>query len=1103
MFKHWSIKNLLQLWSFATILAIIVIASVAIYTDSLYSKNQVNLTDKVLPIENASKKISTVAFSFITRQKQVIASHSLDEVLGLTPRKVLEDEFSLHWEKVASSVRNKQDSEMVDSLQQRYQSFLEVDSQLLFLIGKQHILDAELNQQAAFISSLKIKTQNQVEAISGKINLQRSKLERARRQTELATVDDFKVEQESIQRLSQSVRMNVLYISYLTEKMLQSNNADELLSLRENDIKQYERILHADINQLKIKLNNNADLLVLMDELEKGVHILMQLIIGSENSIYNLRLQKLELTRLLDISQQDSVTIIKEMTVKLDELSSLVRKQSLTVINQSKLVSDRALATIIVLSGFITLGMIIFVTSIARRINTPLAELRSAMNALSKGAFDSRLKVTSGKSEFTVLATDFNIFAENTQKLISDLDEAKNAVQGREQYISAILNSVPEAILTLSPSGIIALTNPAAERILGADSRTLIGLNINTFFQGNRDFKSVNELQDSLFESREFEGLNYHGNTFSMWLSLNKISHANNELWVCVISDITEWKKTEENLKIASSELDIILENAMVGIAFIQERKLIRVNHKFELLFDYDREDIEGSSMDRLYLNSDVFKQVGEQIYPTLEQGESFESEIELVKKNGDTFWCALSGKAISPENPHEGSIWLFEDVTVQREQDEKLRRLASIDSLTGLPNRSVFNDRLEHAIHKSARNGSQLAVFFLDLDHFKNINDSLGHKAGDILLCEVARRLTKCIREEDTVARLGGDEFTIILEGVSSAKHVAKVADKVLSSIAESYMLENTEVNVSPSIGISLYPADGRDVDLLVRNADAAMYYAKKNGRNNFQFYSSDMNAQAANRLALETGLRRGLENNEFSLNFQPQIDVKTGKVVAAEALLRWKSAEWPNTSPVEFIPILEEIGLISEVGRFVITQAMQAYMALADKLDPNFQIAVNLSGRQFQGGDLVSFVREELQRLGMSTRNLELEITETILMDDTELAVKTLNQFNDLGITLAIDDFGTGYSSLSYLKRFPLNVLKIDRTFIQDIDSDEDDAAIVDAILAMSRHLKLSVVAEGVETAEQLALLQEKGCERVQGYYFSKPLSFDDFASFIEERE
>jgi len=1113
MFKKWSIKSLLQLWSFATVLAIIVIASVAIYTNEFFSATQNNLTNNVLPVEEASRQINAVSFSFISRQKQFIASTSLESIDALIPRKQLEDKFSKNWQVISeTAVESDEGNKIVNSLQDYYQRFLEVDSQLLKLIRQQHGLRSKLQLQTVMVEQLEQKIQGQVEAISGIINLQLSKNKRAIRLSVNEQMEAYTdpliasvifSEQDSIQKLSQSVRLNALNISYLTQKIMQSGNKDNLRSLLNNDIRQRELILKSDISLLKKKLGSDYDLLQMTEALEFDILELVHIVVEGDSSTYRLRLRQLQNNQLLVLGQQRSIAILKVITAKLNQLSTLVSEQSLRTVSKSALVAERARWIIIILSMLITLGMIRFIVSISQRINMPLAELRSAMHALSSELFDTRLKVTSGKSEFAVLATDFNVFAENTQNLISDLAKAKDSLQAREQHISAILNGVPEAILTLSASGVIQSSNPEAERVLKVSNETMVGMNLTRFFEAEHEISTLEDVRSLLETSKEFEGRDYNKQPFSMWLSLNAISSENDDLWVCVISDITAWKQAEKNLKTTSSELDTILENAMVGIAYIKERVLLKVNHKFEQLFEYERDDIEGQSVRRLYLNDAAFEQLGEQAYTVLEQGDNFEGEVQLLRKNGEAFWCSLSSKAISAEHPEEGSIWLFEDVTLQRKNDEKLRHLASSDSLTGLANRGVFNDRLEHAVHKAHRNNTRLAVFFLDLDHFKNINDSLGHKAGDILLCEVARRLTTCVREDDTVARLGGDEFTIILEEVRSAQYVAKVADKVLAAVSQLYMLETTEVSVSPSIGISLYPADGRDVDLLVRNADAAMYHAKDSGRNNFQFYSTEMNAQAAQRLTMETALRRAVEQNELYLHFQPQINLSSGSISGAEALLRWKSEEWGEVSPADFVPILEDTGLINEVGSLVLRQAVQAYLALKDKLEPDFQIAVNLSGRQFHGGQLSAFVRDLLAETGMLAKNLELEITETVLMDDKELAVTTLNELSELGVTLAIDDFGTGYSSLSYLKQFPLNVLKIDRSFVRDVTIDADDAAIVDAILAMSRRLQLNVVAEGVETKEQLNFLQENGCEKVQGYYFSKPLDFEAFSNFVEQAD
>jgi diguanylate cyclase (GGDEF)-like protein/PAS domain S-box-containing protein len=1111
MFNSWSIRNLLQLWSMATIAAILVIAGVALYSNMSFTNTQNELTSHVLPMENASRQVSSVAASFITRQKQVIAADSLKNITELTPRSYLEDEFEKYLTQLRVAVsNNEQGVAVVMSLQDYYQRFLAVDTQLFILTEQQHAIKTHLQQKIAVIELLDAKIHERVEEISGKINLQVSRGKRAIRlslkqgdpaYSESLIENILFTKKDIIQKLSQSVRLNVLKITVLTQQIIQSKNVDQLLSIRENDIKQHDVALNIDIKRLKKELHQDDELLKLTDELDGDIQLLIRTILIGESSIYQLRLQQLENENFLALGQQESIITLKVMMSRLEQLSALISEQSLTTVTNSAIVAERAKWIIILLGAMMVLGMLRFIIAISWRINSPLAELRSAMRALSVKNFATRLNVTSGKSEFAILAKDFNSFAENTQKLIQDLAEARDSLQIRKQHITAILNSVPEAILTVTAAGVIESTNPAADRVLKADKNTLVGLNILQFFGENQHIEKLTDVLILQQYSKEFKGLYYNKEPFYMWVSLSPVSSIENNIWVCVISDVTSWKETEANLKTKSSELDAILENAMVGIAFIKDRTFLHVNHKFETLFSCERAQISGLSTRCLYLSDIAFEQLSDEVDAVLNSGEDFEGQLEMVRQNGERFWCSVSSKAIDHDDSQQGTIWLFEDVTQQRKNEERLVSLASFDSLTGLHNRAVFLDRLEHALHKAHRESGTLAVFFLDLDHFKHINDSLGHRAGDQLLCEVATRLQSSIREGDTVARLGGDEFTVILEDVRSAQYVAKIAEKILLAISEVYLLDSIQVNISSSIGISLFPADGRDMSILLRNADAAMYHAKDHGRNNFQFYSAEMNDKAAERLAMETSLRRAVDLDELYLNFQPQIDLRTGKITGAEALLRWNSEQWGNVSPAKFVPILEDTGLIGIVGEMVLTRACEAYMALKDKLVPDFQIAVNLSGRQFKGGQLVSYIRQLLSETGMSPKNLELEITESILMDNTDLAITTLNELSTMGMTLAIDDFGTGYSSLSYLKQFPLNVLKIDRSFVRDVNDDENDAAIVDAIIAMSHPLQLNVVAEGVETKEQLAFLQAHDCERVQGYYFSKPLGFSAFSQFIEQ--
>lgn len=847
-------------------------------------------------------------------------------------------------------------------------------------------------------------------------------------------------------------------------------------------------------------LQSDVQLFELIQERQR---LTQELASYSANSMVASSLQQqFEVNQLqLDEALVNSAVIIEQLRHELNLFSQEISQLAMQSIEAPKLLAETARWFILLSSLLLTAGMIWFVSVISHRVNQPLKQLREAMRALSSENFAIRLPAKQGQNEFSLLANDFNLFAANTENLIATLDQTRQTVQQREQHISAIIDGVPEAILTLNADGKIIDCNPATEKVFKASQQDLEGQSLLHFIQteGALTLSAIAEQQQL---SREFEAVNFFGEALSVWLSLKPIDEKGTDNWVCVVSDITAWKATKNQLQQTSNELNAIFENAMVGIAMIKSRQLVRVNHKFIELFAAQRHQLEGHDTLQLHLNEAAFKRFGDHAYEILNRGESFESHVEMQRLNGERFWCSLAGQSVDPNDAEQGSIWLFEDVTQQRYNEERLIRLASIDSLTGLPNRTVFNDRLEHALHKAQRDKDRLAVFFIDLDHFKHINDSLGHKVGDALLCEVARRIRSCVRESDTVARLGGDEFTVVLEDVHSARYVGRIAEKILSSTTLPFRIDDVEVNISPSIGISLYPADGRDLDMLIRNADAAMYHAKNSGRNNFQFYSVEMNAEASKRLAMETSLRRAVEHNEFYLQFQPQIDLASGHVVGAEVLLRWSTEQWGEVSPALFVPVLEDTGLIGIIGEWVLRETCQIFMQHQSELPENFIMAVNLSSRQFRGSKLSHFVEELLAQTNMPARNLELEITESLLMDNTDLAIESLRELSELGITLAIDDFGTGYSSLSYLKQFPVNVLKVDRTFVRDVTEDSDDAAIVGAILAMAESLGIEVVAEGVETLQQLHFLEQKNCQRAQGFYFSKALDFDKLMQFITAR-
>lgn len=430
-------------------------------------------------------------------------------------------------------------------------------------------------------------------------------------------------------------------------------------------------------------------------------------------------------------------------------------------------------------------------------------------------------------------------------------------------------------------------------------------------------------------------------------------------------------------------------------------------------------------------------------------------------------------------------------------ELNEQLKHQAYYDTLTNLPNRALFNDRLYQAILHAQRNRKALAVLFLDLDRFKNINDTLGHAVGDHLLHMVASRLRQFVRKEDTVARLGGDEFTILLGSLNCAQDAGDLSKNVLKSLARPFECFGHDLHITTSIGIAVYPNDGSDTDTLMRNADTAMYCAKTRGRNNYGFYAAEMHAESLNRLELENHLRRALAREDFVVHYQPQCDIQSGRIVAVEALLRCRHHERGLVSPSVFVPILEETGLILPVGEWVLRNACSQAKAWMEAGLTPVKMTVNCSSRQFNQRNLCHKVMQILEESGLSPHSLTLEITESLLMQNAEHTVTTLQELSAMGVHLAVDDFGTGYSSLNYLKRFPINTIKIDKSFVHDITTDQDDAAIVKAIIAMAHALGLEVTAEGVETEAQLAFLRGNCCDSVQGYLLGKPLSKEKIVS------
>lgn len=448
------------------------------------------------------------------------------------------------------------------------------------------------------------------------------------------------------------------------------------------------------------------------------------------------------------------------------------------------------------------------------------------------------------------------------------------------------------------------------------------------------------------------------------------------------------------------------------------------------------------------------------------------------------------------------GAVIVFHDVSESRAMAQRMTHLAKHDVLTGQPNRLLLHERLEQAITFAQRHRRQMALLFLDLDYFKYINDSLGHAVGDQLLISVAKRLQACVRASDTVCRQGGDEFVILLTQIEQPQDAAQVAGKILTALVDPHIIGAHELQVSISIGISVYPNDGDNVDNIMKNADTAMYHAKSNGRNNYQFFRSEMNDYAMRRLMIEGHLRRALDQQEFVLHYQPQIQLDTGVMTGAEALIRWQHPELGLVFPIQFVPVAEESGLIVPIGHWVLREVCYQIRAWLDAGLQAVPVAVNVSAIELRHLQFINALEAILGETGLPAQYLKLELTESVLMHDTEASQCTLNALKAMGLGLAIDDFGTGYSSLSYLRRFPIDTLKIDSSFVRDMVTDPDDAAIVNAVIGMGRNLKQRVVAEGVENPKQLAMLRAQHCDTGQGYQFSQPLCAEEFECLLVQR-
>ncbi len=573
------------------------------------------------------------------------------------------------------------------------------------------------------------------------------------------------------------------------------------------------------------------------------------------------------------------------------------------------------------------------------------------------------------------------------------------------------------------------------------------------------------------------------------------------EKYKTVITDITERHRMEKALRQSEEKYRTILESIQEGYFEIDiTGKYTFFNDSMCRIHGYSKEELMGMNH-RQHTDKETKNklfQVFNKVYNTGEPAKGVDWQI--IRKDGTKRYIesSVSLQKDSSGKPI-GFRGIVRDVTERKRAEERIQYLATHDALTGLPNRLMFGQLINHAIQAARRYQRQLAVFFIDLDRFKTINDSLGHEAGDQLLQEIAKRFKKSLRGVDVVGRLGGDEFIILIEDVDELSQVGTLAHKILSSAIQPIVLLGEECRVTASIGISIYPRDGEDEQALMKNADMAMYVAKEEGKNNYQFYSKDIQSLSNKRFSIETNLRRALERNELSLEYQAKVDFKTGAITGVEALLRWDNPYLGSVTPMQFIPVAEETGLIVPIGRWVMKTACAQNVAWQRQGLPPVCTAVNLSLRQLMDDNLLKDIKAALVDSGMAPNLLELEITESMVMQNPARLIEVLTNIKKMGVRLAIDNFGTGYASLTQLRNFPIDTIKLDKSFIRNLPQDSKDKAIPQAIITMGKTLKLTVVAEGVETQEQKDFLRDLICDEMQGFYFSKPIALDQFGDLL----
>lgn len=683
---------------------------------------------------------------------------------------------------------------------------------------------------------------------------------------------------------------------------------------------------------------------------------------------------------------------------------------------------------------------------------------------------------------------------------VTETKRTEAAFKEQLHFTRALIDAIPNPVYFKDVEGRYRVYNRAWHE-LWDDGRDWVGKSVHDMFEPR--IAQLHDARDRpLFTqpgSVHYEALMPTSAGRERQMLYNKVSFVDQAGRIAgvigTITDVTAYKETERALEASEARFRVLTESGLDLISVLAADGVILYQSlALKHLLGYDPAETIGRNVFELVHREDA--EAARAAFARIVETRQFREPLEFRIRHRDGQWRTFESLGTNCiENPHiRGVVFNSRDVTDRKAIQARIQHLAYHDNLTGLPNRGLLQDRLAHSIARAERAGRKVAVLFIDLDNFKNINDTLGHDVGDELLREVAGRLAGCVRAGDTIARQGGDEFIVLLDNLDDGRGASVVAQKILNALRAAFALGGTEQHVSGSVGIAVFPEDGRDAQTLMKNADTAMFHGKGVGKNTYQYFTAQMNIAVKRRMTLESALRRAVLQKDFVLNYQPQVNLETGEIIAVESLVRWKTEDSGTVMPGDFIPLAEETGLISEIGEWVLREACRQNKEWQDRGLAPRRMAVNLSARQFTDKAFLDTVTRVLQDTGLDPRWLELEITESQVMRQTEGMILLLNRLSEMGVHLAIDDFGTGYSSLSYLKRLPVRSLKIDQSFIRDITVDPNDAAIVVAIINMARSLDLETIAEGVETAGQLALLRSKGCRVGQGFYFSAPISADN---------